>query len=342
MATSDPVIRRDTIIVGSSAGGVDAVPRIIGQLPRELAAAVVVVQHMAPHPNPMFADIIQRQSQIRVRWVEQGDPLEPGTVHVAPPGVHVMLHDSRFQLIGGARENHVRPSIDRLMRSAAAQRGPRTVGVLLTGMLDDGVAGLGALQDAGGYTIVQDPADAVYSDLPRRALQALDPDRVLQVDAIGGALIRLVEEPAEPREPPANVVYESKLDGEVIASPDQLGKLGPQTPLSCPDCGGPTWHVGTARWRRYRCYLGHQSSAERILEQSDEQVEGAMWSAIRALHERVTTYDRLAADALDAGSKGTYTLFHNKAEEARTQVELAREFMLRLVRRTSERAAARS
>jgi two-component system chemotaxis response regulator CheB len=332
-STSEPVIRRDTIIVGASAGGVDAVPRIIGQLPQDLPAAVVVVQHMAPHPNPMFAEIIARQSQIPVRWVEQGDPVDPGNVYVAPPGVHVVLHDSHFQLIGGARENHVRPSIDRLMRSAAALRGPRTIGVLLTGMLDDGVAGLAALRDAGGYTIVQDPAEAVYSDLPRRALQAMDPDRVLHIDAIGGVLIRLVEQDAEPREPPPNVVYEAKLDKEVIASPDELGKLGPQTPLSCPDCGGPMWDVGNSRWRRYRCYLGHQSSADRILEESGEQIEGALWSAIRALHERVTTYDRLAADALEAGSRPTAELFRAKANDARGQVELAREFMMRLVRR---------
>jgi two-component system chemotaxis response regulator CheB len=128
-------------------------------------------------------------------------------------------------------------------------------------------------------------------------------------------------------------VYEAKLDKEVIASPDELGKLGPQTPLSCPDCGGPMWDVGNSRWRRYRCYLGHQSSADRILEESGEQIEGALWSAIRALHERVTTYDRLAADALEAGSRPTAELFRAKANDARGQVELAREFMMRLVRR---------
>ena len=332
MAESIRRVSRDTIIVGASAGGVDAVPRIIGQLPRDLAAAVVVVQHMAPHPNPMFVDIIQRQSQIAVRWAEQGDPVENGTVYVAPAGTHITIVESRFQLMGTAPENRVRPSIDRLMRSAAATRGPRTIGVLLTGMLDDGVAGLVALQDAGGYTIVQDPAEAAFQDLPRRALRALDPDLVLHLDAIGGSLIRLVEQPTERRDPPANLVLEAKLDNEVIASPADLEKLGPQTPLSCPDCGGPTWDIGNPRWRRYRCYLGHQSSADRLLAESRENVEAAMWSAIRALQERVTTYDRLASDALAAGSRGTHELFHDKANEARTQVDLAREFMVRLAR----------
>jgi len=329
--------RRDTIIVGASAGGVDAVPRIIAQLPRDLPAAVLICQHMAVHPHPMFVDIVQRQSVIPVRCAEQGEPITPSAVYVAPPGTHLLIHDSHVQLMGTARENHVRPSIDRLMRSAAAQRGPRTIGVLLTGMLDDGVAGLAALQQAGGYTIVQDPTDAAFADLPRRALRALDPDAVLHIDAIGSTLIRLVEDLVTERAAPPAVVYESMLDREEFGSPEQLEKLGPQTPLSCPDCGGPMWDLGTPRWRRYRCYLGHQSSADRILAATNEQLEGAMWSAIRALHERVITYERLAADCLESGSRGTYELFNGKATEARAQVELARQFMHELVR-----AAARS
>lgn len=186
------MVRRDTVVIGASAGGVDAVPRIVGQLPHDLAAAVLIVQHMAVHPHPMFVDIIQRHAAIPVRWAEQGDRIELGIAYVAPPGSHLAIVDSHFQLIGGAKENHVRPSIDRLMRSAAALRGPRTIGVLLTGMLDDGVAGLGALKQAGGYTIVQDPADALYSELPRNALEALEPDRVLPADAIGSAVVELV------------------------------------------------------------------------------------------------------------------------------------------------------
>src|SRR3954451_4193175 len=114
MADSAVPVKRDTVVIGASAGGVDAVPRIIGQLPRDFAASVTVVQHMAVHPQPMLVDILQRQSEIPVRWVEQGDPVELGTVYVAPAGTHVVLVDSHFQLIGGPRENHVRPSIDRL------------------------------------------------------------------------------------------------------------------------------------------------------------------------------------------------------------------------------------
>ena len=192
MATSEHVVRRDTVVVGASAGGVEAVPRLVGQLPGDFAAAVVIVQHMAVHPKPMFVAIIQRQSALPVHWVEQGEPFVPGAVYVAPAGSHVVIVDAQLQLMGGARENYVRPSIDRLLRSAAVTRGPRTIGVLLTGMLDDGVAGLGALHRAGGYTIVQDPADAQYPELPQHALQAFTPDRVLPIDAIGSALIELV------------------------------------------------------------------------------------------------------------------------------------------------------
>ncbi len=183
---------RDTIILGASAGGIDAISRVIHTLPHDLASAVLVVQHMAPHAEPMLVAILQRASEIAVRWAEQGDRIEPGYVYVAPTGVHIMITNSHIQLVGGERENFVRPSIDRLLRSAAETRGPRTIGVLLTGMLDDGVAGMRALQRAGGYTIVQDPADAAYPDLPAHALVAFTPDRILPAAAIGDALLGLV------------------------------------------------------------------------------------------------------------------------------------------------------
>jgi two-component system chemotaxis response regulator CheB len=182
-------VRRELIVIGTSAGGVDALPRLIGALPRDFPAPIVVVQHLAQQPQPMLVSIIQRHAQLPISWVDQGDKLVPGRVYVAPPGVHLVFTDHHLQLVGGPRENHVRPSIDRLMRSAAERHGARTVGVLLTGMLDDGVAGMIALQAAGGYTIVQDPLDAAYPELPTRALQAMQPDAVLRVAEIADVLI---------------------------------------------------------------------------------------------------------------------------------------------------------
>jgi two-component system chemotaxis response regulator CheB len=321
---------RDTVVIGTSAGGVEALPRVIGALPRDFPAAVLVVQHMADVAEPMLASILERRAQLPVRWAEQGDPIKPGQVYVTPPGVHMMIVDNHLQLLASARENHVRPSIDRLFRSAAALRGGRTIGVLLTGMMDDGVAGLRAIQESGGYTIVQDPTDAEFPELPRRALEALQPDRVATANAIGALLVRLTDEAAHPALTPPTVAAEARLDREDPRDPARMAELGPQTAIACPDCNGPTWLVTDPTSPRYRCYLGHVASARRVLDMGRDQVETALWSAIRALHERSMTYDDLAANATRAGHSELHAMYRTKSELARAQAETARKFMVEL------------
>ncbi len=192
--------RRDLVVIGTSAGGVDALPKILAPLPTSFPCAILIVQHMAEQADPLLVSILQRSSQLRVAWAGQGDRLEPGQVLVAPPGTHMTLLDDHVQLRAGPRERHVRPSIDRLFNSVAERRGARAIGVILTGMLDDGGAGLAAIQAAGGYTIVQDPLDAAYPEMPTHALQAMTPDRVLAIEAISAALVTLVSDgPAEAR-----------------------------------------------------------------------------------------------------------------------------------------------
>jgi two-component system chemotaxis response regulator CheB len=322
---------RDTVVIGTSAGGVDTLPRVLGALPRDFPAAVLVVQHMADTAEPMLASILERRAQLPVRWAEQGDPIEPAQVYVTPPGVHMMIVDDHLQLMASARENHVRPSIDRLFRSAAALRGGRTIGVLLTGMMDDGVAGLRAIQESGGYTIVQDPTDAEFPELPRRALEALQPDRVATANAIGALLVRLTDEAAQhSTATPPTIGVEARLDREDPRDPARMAELGPQTSIACPDCNGPTWLVTDPAPPRYRCYLGHVANARRVLDTGRDHVETAMWSAIRALHERSMTFDDLAANALRAGHSELHAVYRTKSELARNQAETARKFMVEL------------
>ena len=183
---------RDTVVIGCSVGGTEALPRLLLQLPADLPAAVLIVQHLAATRTSYLVDILRQRSQFAVRWAEHGTRIEHGRVLVAPPAVHLVLQDDRVQLSQSARENHSRPSIDKLFRSAAANRGSRVIGVLLTGMLYDGVAGLGTIQQTGGVAIVQDPTDAAHPELPAAAVRAIRPDRVLPLEAIGRAIIGLV------------------------------------------------------------------------------------------------------------------------------------------------------
>jgi two-component system, chemotaxis family, protein-glutamate methylesterase/glutaminase len=323
---------RDIVVIGCSAGGVEALPRIVQQLPPALEAAILVVQHLAPTGTPYLVSILQRTSQLRVEWAEQGAPIEHRRIIIAPPDAHLVVSDHHVQLTKGARENHSRPSINKLFRSAAADYGSRVIGVLLTGMLEDGVAGLQAIHDAGGFVIVQDPLDAAFPELPTRALQALDPDRTLPIDAIGTEIVGLIGHDVPIVAPPQHVALEAEIDRQSQALPAEMSSLGPQTLLACPECHGPMWQLGDEVLRRFRCYLGHVATESEMLSANAVEVEAALWSAVRALNDRATTLETLRDDAARIGNGQSAESYASRAREARLQVEVARQFMLELSR----------
>jgi two-component system chemotaxis response regulator CheB len=323
---------RDVVVIGCSAGGVEALPRIVQQLSGDLEAAVLIVQHLAAAQPRYLAEILQRASRLPVAWAEQGAEIAHGRVLVAPPDVHMVISEDHVQLTKGARENHARPSIDKLFRSAAAACGDRVVGILLTGMLDDGVAGLQAIRQAGGVVIVQDPLDAAFPELPGRALRALVPDQTLPIDAIGAAIISIVGDRVGATATPKQLALESEIDRAGAVSPETLSMLGSQTILACPECHGPLWKVGDEDLRRFRCYLGHVSTATELLRASAVEVESALWSAVRALNDRATTLETLAADSTRIGDSHSAQAYAIRGRAARQQAELARQFMLDLGR----------
>ena len=327
-----PARTHDVIVIGCSAGGVEALPRIIQQLPHDFPASVCIVQHMAATETPYLVDILRRTTQLPVAWAEQGVRLERGRVYVAPPDLHLLFSDEHLVLARTARENHSRPSIDKLFRSAAATHGTRVIGVLLTGMLDDGVSGLRSIRDAGGLVVVQDPESAAFPDLPARALLALNPDRTLSLDAIGGALVSLTSERTKPQPVPEALAIEARIDHIGAVDPDHMHQLGTQSTIACPDCQGPMWKIGDERGRRYRCYNGHAATALQMLTASDEQVEAALWSAVRALNDRASTLETLASDSERVGNLQSSATYASRAREARHEAELARTFMLSLGR----------
>jgi two-component system chemotaxis response regulator CheB len=234
----------------------------------------------------------------------------------------MVFSEHHVALTRNAHEHHVRPSIDKLFRSAAVTHGSRVIGVLLTGMLDDGVAGLRDIRAAGGVVIVQDPQDAAFPELPARALQTMSPDHVLPIEAIPPALIALVDDGR----------VSVPLDQQPSAQSEQLAELGTQNPVSCPDCKGPTWEIGDERSRRYRCYLGHVTNARELLAHGSIEIEAALWSAIRALNDRASTLETLAQDARNAGSGEIADSYAIRGREARLQADLARQFMYDLLR----------
>jgi two-component system, chemotaxis family, protein-glutamate methylesterase/glutaminase len=325
-------LKRDIIVVGCSAGGVEMLPQLLHALPRDLPASITIVQHLAATPDPYLVSILERGTELPVGWAEQGSKVVNGHIYVAPPDTHTMFEDGHLVLSSAARENHSRPSIDKLFRSAAAFHGSRTIGVLLTGMLDDGVAGLQAIQKAGGVTLVQDPEEAPYPELPSRALLAAAADRALPILGIAAALMELVGAPVANGHPTRDVVIEAALDRAEVGTPEEMSALGPQTAMACPDCCGPTWQLGSETTRRYRCYLGHVHTARDLLVRQGRAVEQALWSAVRSLGDRALSLETLARDSLHLDRPQTAELYKKRAEDSRKQATLARQFVLELVR----------
>jgi two-component system chemotaxis response regulator CheB len=189
----------DIIVVGASAGGVEALSSLVADLPPDLAASVFVVLHVPPMGISVLPDILRRRSPLPVHHPEDGDPIVPGRIYVAPPDHHLLVSPSTVRLGRGPKEHGLRPAVDTLFRSAAAAYGSRVVGVVLSGTLDDGAAGLQAIKGRGGLAVVQDPVDALYPGMPKNALALDRPDLLLPIAEIGGALVTLVGLPATPR-----------------------------------------------------------------------------------------------------------------------------------------------
>ena len=285
------------VVVGASAGGVEALARLAGDLPADFGAAVVVVLHVSSRGPSALPQIISRSGPLPARHAQDGDVLEPRTIYVAPPDRHVLVRDGALRVVRGPRENGHRPAIDPLFRSAAASRGREVVAVVLTGSLDDGAAGSASVSRRGGVVVVQDPAEASFAGMPRSAIEDNSPHAVLPLAEIGPYLTRLVGEGAGGNGHTADMGSDeietayAALDDEAIERDTPPGDL---SPFACPDCGGVLTQVDDETTIRFRCRVGHAYTVDALLEQQDESAEAALWTALRALEERADLARRLA------------------------------------------------
>ena len=257
---------RDVIVVGASAGGIHALKAVLAGLPQELPAAVLAVVHIPAHSNSVLPMILSSAGPLPAKFAEDGESLDNGKVYVAPPDRHLLVQRGCLRLTRGPRENRVRPCIDTLFRSAAVDLGPRVVGVVLSGTLDDGTAGLWAIKDRGGVTIVQQPDDAEYRDMPASALAHVDVDHVLTADAIGPQLAALArqESPAATAVPAA-MAAEAEIERSGKALQHGVLGLGDASPNACPECHGSLVEIREGPIVRYRCHTGHSYSLRTLL-----------------------------------------------------------------------------
>jgi two-component system, chemotaxis family, protein-glutamate methylesterase/glutaminase len=329
---------RELVVVGTSAGGIEALQQLLQSLPVDFGAAVLIVLHTSYDSPRVLAEILQRSSALPVSYPADGEAIQKKRVYLAPPGAHMIVEGNLLRVIRGPRENRHCPAIDPLFRSAAAHWGRRVIGVILTGMLDDGTAGLMVIRARGGAAIVQDPSTAMFASMPESALQQVPDATVLPLRAIPNALKRLVDEamPGENVVEHDRAVPESQLEKEVKIAEFQMAEIedehrsGNPSQFACPDCGGVLWELEDETFLRFRCRVGHAFTARHLGAEQRQAVETALWSALRALEERGSLYKTMAQRAVGREHLATSRRFEENAANAHENARVLREFLLRV------------
>lgn len=324
MATRNANGRVHTVAVGASAGGIEALRSLVAQLPVDFPAAVLVVLHLPPKGTSVLPQILARAGALPAVTAADGAALEGGRVYVAPPDCHLLVEGRNVRLDHGARTNGHRPAIDPLFRSVAMAYGQASAGVVLSGVLDDGTAGLMAIKQAGGVTLAQDPAEALYDMMPRTAIEVVSPDHVGTAEQLGKVLAVIAAD--VPPEPPAalHAVREEHLI-EVDRGSSDDPQPGQVTGLTCPECNGAIWLDESGPVPRFACRTGHDYSPQSFDAAQTDRVEAALWTALRTLEERAALYRRMAARHREAGNARTSERFAIRAESAVQHAFVLRE-----------------
>jgi len=304
---------RQVVVVGASAGGVDALVELAGALPEDFPAAVLVVLHVSPRGTSVLPEILARAGDLPATHAVDREKIAAGKIVVAPPDQHLLVEPGNVRLVRGPRHNGHRPAIDPLFESAAQSYGPRVVGVLLSGVLDDGSVGMLRIKSGGGATVVQDPEDALYPAMPRNAIQHANPDLVLAAAEIPEALGMLVREPVETRD----FELVQPLVGDPAGPHPAWNASYEPAGITCPECGGPLWESNTSGLPVYACRVGHSFTPQTLLALHSDSVEAALWGGVRALEERAALARRLSARLRERGS----TRSAERIDERATQAE---------------------
>lgn len=328
-------MHRDLIVIGASAGGIEALQSLLGALPPDIPAAVLVVLHTSGRSGSLLPQIMQRATRLKASHPEDKTPVEHGHVYIAPPDYHMLVQVNRIRVLQGPRENLHRPAIDPLFRSAAVCAGRRVIGVVLTGMLDDGTSGLMVIRAHGGVAIVQDPQTAMFSAMPRNALDQVPDARVLPLDEIAAELVRLAGEKLPEQADPGG--HRSSLEEKEtrlleLEMPQMENEKRPGQPsaFACPDCGGVLWELEENGFLRFRCRVGHAFTARHLSAEQRQAIETALWSALRALEESAGLYGRLAERATSSQHGKAAERYQERADNTEQNARVLREFLVQV------------
>ncbi|MBR0798917.1 chemotaxis protein CheB [Bradyrhizobium jicamae] len=320
---------RDIIVIGGSAGATAPLRDILGRLPANLPAAIFIVLHLPAHGIGILSTVAAAAAKLPVRQAESGMVIENGHIYLAAPDHHLLIHDGHLMLGRGPLENLVRPAIDPLFRSAALHYGPRVIGVVLSGLLSDGAAGLSAIKRCGGIAVVQDPNDAISDEMPLRAMEATTVDLCVPAARLGDVLSDLARERAAASLPiPPEIALEVKIAaGERVGS-DTLVDIANPAPLTCPGCGGVLSELSMGRPLRFRCQVGHAYTADALAKEQESRVDEAFRVALRIIEERAELVHRMAEDGRRSGRPAVAQMYEARAAEYREYADMIRRVML--------------
>jgi two-component system chemotaxis response regulator CheB len=325
------MVGHNIVAIGASAGGVETLLELVRELPADFPAAVFIVVHFPDWGKSHLPKILAKNTSLPVAHAVDGEAIVPGRIYIGPPDYHLLIKRNFIRLVQGPHENGFRPAIDPLFRTAARVHGARTVAVVLTGLLDDGTAGLMDVKKQGGIAIVQDPDEALFASMPRSAIESVAVDYILPVAKIAAVLNRLAREPvigeggksmSDSNSPEFEELDIVEIDGEKLR---QRGTPGPAAGFICPDCGGSLYEVKDREGLlQFRCRVGHAWSATSLMAGKAETQEHALWAAIYSLEERAELMERMAQSARDRKRLITAARYEAQVQSAQQRADLIR------------------
>ncbi|MEX6689799.1 chemotaxis protein CheB [Danxiaibacter flavus] len=321
--------KKNIIVIGASAGGYDALLKLLGGLQEDIDAAIFIVWHMSPEIKGFLPNAINKVTKLIAANATDREAITTGHIYVAPPDRHLIVEHGRMRITKGPKENRFRPAVDPLFRSAAYSYGPRVIGIILSGALDDGTAGLWAIKEQGGTAIVQDPNEAEVKSMPENALQQVNVDYCLPVSEMPELLYRLTQESAavDNGNQTINPIMEREVqiatEGEAALT--NVTPIGVPTNITCPECSGVLSAIIENDRVRYRCHTGHAFSADSLLASVGETIEKNLWQVVRSIKESIFLLNHIGDHFAEANNPRLAALYFNKSKEASKRVKLVQQ-----------------
>jgi two-component system, chemotaxis family, protein-glutamate methylesterase/glutaminase len=319
--------RHKIVVIGASAGGMEALTCLVQQFPSDFPGSIFIVQHLAPQATAETMLVrLQAHTSIPCKVAKHQERFRSGTIYICPSDFHLLIKKQHMLVTKGARENRYRPAIDPFFRSAAVAYGPRVIGVVLTGLLDDGTAGLLAIKRCGGLAVVQDPKDAAYPDMPNSALHHVPVDQCVPLNDMGEVVMTLINRRQEKRSRiPQDIRIEAHIAERVLSDVTQVEGLGTHVPYNCPNCGGVLWEMNARGVKRYRCHTGHSFTSTALLTAQSEKIEEALWISMRMFEERKNLFSRMLRGDISPAMKRMYA---QRQKENQIHIERIRSILL--------------